>query len=141
MKHDGTSAGTSIPRQPRRRIFARGSLFRIAMFATLLVGVLSLRKPCSQGIGTFVESFEIDAGPNAPAPDDAGPARQFVHISGDMSEEEINARLRSAGIVVPDAGPDASPAALVGTPAQPANRGDASAGQKPAPVSDTTARE
>lgn len=39
-------------------------MFRIAFFAVLLVGVLMLRKPCSEGIGRFVESFDnADAGP------------------------------------------------------------------------------
>lgn len=126
------SARKPIPRTPKSRgiKIPRGSLFRIAMFAILLVGVLALRKPCSEGIGEFIESFdETDAAPKRPAPGDAGPTHPFVRITGDMSDEEMMAKLRSAGVLIPeDAGPDA-------------NAQDAAPGKTVAPASDTNARE
>lgn len=101
-------------------------MFRIAMFAILLVGVVLLRQPCSEGIGRFVESFDsADAGPTgtlensahnqgeqpgsapgmqpgaAPGPT-PGPINGFYPITGDMSEEEIRATLRKAGVKVDD---------------------------------------
>ena len=125
-----------IPRLPRGKLFklTGPQMFRILFFAALLVGVLALRQPCSEGIGRFVESFdESDAGPTGPqdgspqrpgslagspagassgsepgqVPDNpSGSVNGFFRITGDMSDEEIRATLRKAGVQVDDAGPD-----------------------------------
>ena len=124
-----------IPRLPRGKLIKLSGpqMFRIIFFAALLVGVLALRKPCSEGIGRFVESFDDpDAGPTGPldgsvgrpgslagSPAGAGSDGEsaaapgaplgsvngYFRITGDMSEEEIRATLRKAGVQVEDAGP------------------------------------
>lgn len=117
-----------VPRLPRGKLIklTGPQMFRIVFFAVLLVGVLLLRQPCSDGIGRFVESFDTaDAGPTeTDAGGMADPGSQtdvrsrldpaavggFYRLTGDMSEEEIRATLRKAGVQVDDAGPpDASP--------------------------------
>ncbi len=96
-----------IPRLPRGSGFklSRGGIFRILMFTTLLVGVLALRQPCSDGVARFVEQFDVDAAPATAA--DAGalpPSGNFVRITGDMSDEQLRQKLEQAGVLFGDAG-------------------------------------
>jgi hypothetical protein len=54
-----------VPRLPRGRGFALSTpaLIRIAMFATLLVAVIVMRRPCADNVAGFVNSFDTpDAG-------------------------------------------------------------------------------
>lgn len=111
-----THADEPIPRLPRSAGFklTGPEIFRILLFAALLFGVLVLRKPCSEGVGRFVESFDADAGPTdaqtvaeqpsthsqqVPSPRSIG---GFVRITSDMSEEQIRAKLESVGVSTDD---------------------------------------
>ena len=123
----GKTLDEPIPKLPRSRGFKLSGpeIFRILLFAGLLFGVLALRQPCSEGIGTFVESFEVpDAGPDTGAPEQPetpavdprlpGNVDGYIRLTGDMSEEEIRAKLEQAGVWAPDAGPvDATIAPIV----------------------------
>src|SRR5687768_5556478 len=70
------------------------------MFATLLVAVLVLRKPCASNVGTFIQSFEapIDAGAaTQPAPGTLPPpppGTEYVHCSVDESPAACAARIK-----------------------------------------------
>jgi hypothetical protein len=122
-----------VPRLPRGSgVHLSGqAIIRILMFAALLVGVIMLREPCSRSVASFVGQFETGAGTGgdagAPgqeldqAPGQAGdqasplPPGNYVRITGDMSEQELEQALRQAGVAFDDAGtldagvPDATP--------------------------------
>ena len=78
-----------VPRLPRGKGFRlrSGDLVRIGMFATLLIMVALLGRPCASGMAGFVDSFSpaVDAGaaPTA-APEDMQLER--------LTEEEIRKR-------------------------------------------------
>jgi hypothetical protein len=66
-----------VPRLPRGRGIALSTpaLIRIAMFATLLVAVIVMRRPCADNVAHFVGSFDTpDAGPAKPAPPEIPPS-------------------------------------------------------------------
>lgn len=83
----------SVPRLPRGRgiNFFGGDFVRIAMFLTLLIAVLMLREPCSQGVARFMDSFEVDAG--APSSLPRLPEGRLIHITGDETDEELRRKL------------------------------------------------
>jgi hypothetical protein len=85
-----------VPRLPRPKGwgFSGGELVRIAMFATLLVAVLVLRKPCASNVGNFIQSFEapVDAGAATLPP--APPGTEYVHCSVDESPAACAARIK-----------------------------------------------
>ncbi len=95
-----------VPRIPRAKGwgFSGGELIRIAMFATLLVAVLVLRKPCASNVGNFIQSFEppVDAGAaTGPAPAPGAlppppPGTVYVHCSVDESPAACVERLKKA---------------------------------------------
>lgn len=109
-----------VPRLPRSAGFRVSwpAVFRILMFAALLVGVIMLREPCASSVASFVGQFnsaDQDAGADASAatgagnhgdvaPDERLPPGTYVHITGDMSEEEIANALRQAGVEQPGPG-------------------------------------
>jgi hypothetical protein len=71
-------------------------LFRIAMLAIMLFGVLMVRTPCAQGVARFIDSFSPppeDGASPAPAPL-PGPLRP-------LTDEQLRAHFRS---VTADAG-------------------------------------
>ena len=74
-----------VPRLPRGKGFRlRGAdLVRVGMFATLLVCVVVLGRPCADGVAGFVDGF-------SPHPDaaPAGPAIRYERLT----EEEIRER-------------------------------------------------
>lgn len=101
-----------VPRLPRGSGFklSTAEIIRIAMFATLLVAVIALRKPCSEGMAGFVDSF---------SPPDAGmveapPAGEVIDLR-DQTDEELRREIErirkgeglDAGVraVEPPAGP------------------------------------
>ncbi len=60
-----------IPKLPRAPLIGKLStpaLMRIGMFGTLFYAVIVMRKPCAEGAGRFVMSFDensqVDAGPS-----------------------------------------------------------------------------
>ena len=58
------------PRLPRGRIFGRwvmADLIRIAMYGSLLVAIIALRKPCADGTAALFESFATPPAPEAGA--------------------------------------------------------------------------
>jgi hypothetical protein len=71
-------------------------LVRIGMFATLLVCVIALGRPCADGMAGFVESFS--------PPPDAAPAAPAIQLER-LTEEEIRRRFPGGD---PDAGPEAT---------------------------------
>ncbi len=90
-----------VPRLPRGKGwgFSRGELVRIGMIAALLVAVVALRQPCSQSVGTFIQSFEppIDAGV---APPQQLPPLQadevYVHCGPEVTPEECARKIERA---------------------------------------------
>jgi hypothetical protein len=124
-----------VPRLPRGSGFqlSAQSIIRILMFATLLVGVILLRKPCASSVAGFIDQFETQASADAgaaqgtPSGQDPGQVPgavvpgTYVRITADMSDEELENALRQAGVgdvegvggvVIGDAGvPDAQGAA------------------------------
>lgn len=104
-----------MPRLPRGRgIKLTGpEVFRILIFAAMLVGVLALRQPCSDGVASFMGQFEpLDAGMGDGGPPTTRPGPrsfesdsvEYIRITGDMSEQEIKQKLDQAGFRVEDAG-------------------------------------
>ncbi|HUH02711.1 MAG TPA: hypothetical protein VML75_12015 [Kofleriaceae bacterium] len=90
-----------VPRVPKARGFglSRGEIGRIAIFGSLLFGVLMLREPCAKGVGGFVDSFEepSDAAPRAQT---VAPPGNYVHLGPDDSPDDIKRKiegLRDAG--------------------------------------------
>ena len=135
-----TSGGEPIPRLPRGKGISLSGpqLVRIAMFAALLVAVLFLRRPCADGIASFMGQFDPQAadagvrsseGAQTTGDDTASPpagegeeastsGTGYIRLRGDMSEDEIKQALEQAGLEVED--PDASQ-----DPGDGALRGDA----------------
>lgn len=73
------------PQQTRRRSwwrFITADLFRIAFLVTMLVALIALRKPCSEGVAQFFETFD-------PPPDAAPAAGPPVQRIDELSEEDI----------------------------------------------------
>ena len=98
MKREPNGADDKVPRLPRGKglKLRTADLVRVGMFATLLVFVVVLGRPCADGVGTFVESF-------APPPD-AGPAAAPPLQLERLTEEQIRQRF-------PSGEPDAAPRA------------------------------
>ncbi|HTM21737.1 MAG TPA: hypothetical protein VL172_14545 [Kofleriaceae bacterium] len=114
-----------VPRIPRGRGwgFSGGEIVRIGMFGTLLVAVLVLRKPCSENVSKFMQTFEppLDASPApaAPATHFSAPSLpdgQYVHCSVDESPAACVERLEKARN---QAAPPADAAAPAPAPKQP----------------------
>jgi len=96
-----------VPRLPRGKgiRLSTQSVIRIGMFATLLVAVVVMQRPCADNVSRFVTSFGPDAGasarptPAAPAatpPAAELPAGDFVRLTPDMTEEEIRRKIGQA---------------------------------------------
>ncbi len=83
-----------MPRLPRGKGFHLRTvdLVRVGMFATLLVCVLVLGRPCADGVAGFVESFS--------PPQDAGPAAPALELER-LSEDQIRARFPSTSDAAP----------------------------------------
>jgi len=79
---------------PRASFFSRVSgtdLFRIGMFATLLVAIIVMRKPCADNVGKFFGNFdEGDAGPPAAETSGADAARGLEGYRLIPAEEAID---------------------------------------------------
>lgn len=96
------SAGADepVPRLPRGRGLSLSvpEILRIAMFLALLIAVVTLRQPCADSAGRFVESFEP---PDETAPAQVEPAQvelppgKYIRLTGEMSEEEIRQKIES----------------------------------------------
>lgn len=84
-----------VPRLPRGRGFRlrSGDVVRIAMFATLLVMVLALGRPCASGVAGFVDGFSPPPDGGA-APASATPATEGMQLER-LTEEEIKKRFPS----------------------------------------------
>jgi hypothetical protein len=81
-----------LPRGPWLRL-GGGQLYRIGSVALLLVAVVALRRPCADGVASFIGSFD--------PPPDAGPAEPEIHYER-LTEEEIRKRFPGGEA---DAGP------------------------------------
>ena len=93
---------------------------RILMVAVLLIAVITLRQPCADSVGVFIEAFEPPAqvgGPAAPGSTPASgarggateptpaaapagdtdefPADEYIHLPTDLSEAELRERLEA----------------------------------------------
>jgi hypothetical protein len=107
-----------VPRLPRGSGFklSTAELIRIAMFVALLLAVIVLRKPCSDGVAGFVDSF---------SPPDAGvapqvlPPGEVIDLRNQSPEElrrEIE-RIREGRAAEPEqAGADPDPAGAARDP-------------------------
>lgn len=90
------------PQQTRRRSwwrFITADLFRIAFLVTMLVALIALRKPCSEGVAQFFETFD--------PPPDAAPAAAPSNVQriDELSEEDIKQMFPNsldAGAIKPD---------------------------------------
>lgn len=58
VTHDESEENIKLPRGPIFSGFSMFHLVRAAMFASLLAGVLFMRKPCADSTAVFVESFD-----------------------------------------------------------------------------------
>jgi hypothetical protein len=74
-----------VPQVPRGRLFrlTGPDMFRVGLFSILLLAVIMLRKPCSDGVARFVGTFD--------PPPDAGAAAPAMHLEH-LSEDEIRQR-------------------------------------------------
>ena len=99
-----------VPRLPRGRGLKLSfpEILRIAMTAIMLIAVIVLARPCADAVGHFVANFDPpDAAGPAPGPVRA-PAG-YVHLTPDMTPEQIQQAInaaRDAGAPPPPA-PDA----------------------------------
>lgn len=87
-----------IPKLPRGRFFSKLTLldlFRIGLFAILLVAVLMMRKPCADGVANL---FDMLAGPP-----DAGPELRYERLTDEELRERLGAPPpgRDAGAAAP----------------------------------------
>jgi hypothetical protein len=75
-----------VPRLPRASGFklSMPEIIRIAMFAALLVAVIVLRKPCSDGMAGFVDSFSP---PDAGVAPEVVPSGDFIDLRNQSDEE------------------------------------------------------
>ena len=112
-KHPPIGEGDPVPRVPRPKGwgFPRGSLMRIAMFAALLFGVIALRKPCAEGVGSFVDSFEapIDAGAAPAVSPPRGERVDYVRIDVDDDPATVRDKINRIRGVDSDAGAATAP--------------------------------
>ena len=98
-------------------------LTRVIMFATLLLAIRLMRRPCADAVGRFVGSFDEtpaahDGGvravpkPEAIVDDTAAPTHDpyktdYVEIKPGMTEAEIQAAIDKARTKAEQGGPDA----------------------------------
>ncbi len=80
-----------LPRGPLLRLSA-SAVFRIAMIGIVLAAVIALRKPCADGLASFVTTID--------APD-GGPPPKAMQLER-LTEEDIKRRFPGPGV---DAGP------------------------------------
>ena len=108
-----------VPRLPRGKGFKMsfGEIVRIGLTASMLIAVLVLAKPCADAAGRFVASFDPpDAQLAAPPP--KAPSG-YVHLSPDMTPQQIEQAIsaaRDAGAPPP---PDAAMPPATPTPSPP----------------------
>jgi len=79
-----------VPRLPRAKFlsFRGADLFRIGLFATLLVALVALRKPCADGVARMVAAFDV------PIEEKKAPEKTDVlRITGNESKEELRLKL------------------------------------------------
>jgi hypothetical protein len=90
-----------VPRLPRGKgISLTGpQMFKILLFAALLVAVIVLQRPCSEAAGRFVGQFDTrDAAPAPPKPDPHPlPPGNYVEIKPGMTDEQIKQAIEGAG--------------------------------------------
>ena len=84
-------ADDDVPRLPRGKgLRLRSSdVVRIGLFATLLVMIIALGRPCASGVAGFVDSF-------SPPPDAAPPAASEMQLER-LTDEQIRARFPADG--------------------------------------------
>jgi hypothetical protein len=99
-----------VPRLPRGRGLALSTpaIIRIAMFATLLVAVIVMRRPCADNVAGFVGSFDTpDAGAAKPTAPEI-PLDNLVPLPPGSTEDDIR-RAMGQGV---DAGAPPAPSAM-----------------------------
>jgi hypothetical protein len=101
MSRPGDDDNIRLPRGKGFRLRSTDAV-RIGMFATLLVLILVLGRPCADGVAGFVDSFSPppDAAPAAPPPESGMQLQR-------LTEEEI--RKRFPGGTDAGAGPGTEP--------------------------------
>lgn len=99
----------SVPKLPRGRglKFSKPELFRIALMAITLIGILALARPCADSVSGFVLDMDGSAAPSGkamPTPGNvtAPETQHFEELRPGMTEEELKAaversRARAAG--------------------------------------------
>jgi hypothetical protein len=88
-----------VPRLPRGKGFklSLGEMLRIGMTATMLIAVIVLAQPCADAVGTFVGNFDPpDARPAAPPPTPKLPPGGYVHLTSDMTPQQIEQAIGGA---------------------------------------------
>ena len=80
--HDSDEEIPKLPRAPLFRGLRRMDVIRIITLGVMMVAVIVLAKPCSQGVARFVESFEpdIDAAVNPLEGYDLIPAEEALRL-------------------------------------------------------------
>lgn len=110
--HPPIGENDPIPRVPKAKGFglSRGEISRIAIFGSLLFGILMLRQPCAHGVGSFVDSFEepIDAAPASSTT--IVPPGDYVHVGPDDSPEDVKRKIEDLRNASPGDGESAPPA-------------------------------
>jgi hypothetical protein len=97
-----------VPRLPRGRGFrlSFGELLRIGLTAIMLIAVLVLAKPCADSVSTFVAGFDPPDAQPPPKPKPPAPPGGYVHITPDMTPQQIENAIngaRDAGVAAPAA--------------------------------------
>lgn len=95
-----------VPRLPRGRGLSLSGpeILRILMFVALLVAVITLRQPCSNSAGKFINAFEPppDAAPSQARPGNDLPPGHYIRLTPDMSEDEIRQKIDQLAGTDPD---------------------------------------
>src|SRR5512140_1381792 len=77
---------------------SRPQIFRIGMFATLLVAIIVLAKPCSDSVSKFVTSFDdgSNAGSAMPKPGTVSVPQNLEHVGSNLTLEQYQDLVKRA---------------------------------------------
>ena len=79
-----------VPKLPRGRglKLSGPEIFRIVMFAAMLVAIIALAGPCGRAVSGFVMRFDNKGSGSAAAKANPAPVPSGVMLRGDMTDEE-----------------------------------------------------
>jgi hypothetical protein len=97
---------------------SRPQMFRIGMFATLLVAIIVLAKPCSDSVSKFVTSFDDGSNPGSamPKPGTVSVPQNLEHIGSNLTLEQYQDLVKRAEAAERSAQGSATPGSGSATP-------------------------